>query len=187
MPVRHLRCLLKPMDLWSNGTTSPMAVGTLTARWRTARPKQGCPPQPIPARAAFWQPHREPGRRLRGALPPLQAARGRVMPRCRPAPVRRADMPIILQDPIAALDPTMTIARIQSCALPSFEPDLSRLQAGMVKGYHRVGQSPDFLDRYSHRPTRQSDDWVSVGITHWVPSSLDRGGPESSRLLRVRP
>ena len=48
--------------------------------------------------------------------------------------MRRVDMPIILQDPIAALDPTMTIARIQSRASPSFEPDLSRLQAGLVKG-----------------------------------------------------
>ena len=73
-------------------------------------------------------------------------------------------MPIILQDPIAALDPTMTIARIQSCALPSFEPDLSRLQAGLVKGYHRVGLSPDFLDRIHTAPSASLTTW-------WVPGS----------------
>ena len=39
---------------------------------------------------------------------------------------RRAEMQIIFQDPVAALDPRMTLGRIVSRPLATFEPGLSR-------------------------------------------------------------
>ncbi len=66
--------------------------------------------------------------------------------------LRRADMQIIFQDPIAALDPRMTIARILSRPLATFEPDLTSpaQQARVASVLHRVGLSPDFAARYPH-------------------------------------
>lgn len=65
---------------------------------------------------------------------------------------RRAEMQIIFQDPVAALDPRMTIARIVSRPLATFEPGLSRREARdrAVEALGQVGLSADFADRYPH-------------------------------------
>ena len=65
---------------------------------------------------------------------------------------RRAEMQIIFQDPVAALDPRMTLGRIVSRPLATFEPTLSRAQARVraVEALEQTGLSADFADRYPH-------------------------------------
>ena len=65
---------------------------------------------------------------------------------------RRSEMQIIFQDPVAALDPRMTLARIVSRPLATFEPGLSRREARdrAIEALTQVGLSPDFADRYPH-------------------------------------
>ncbi len=65
---------------------------------------------------------------------------------------RRAEMQIIFQDPVAALDPRMTLGRIVSRPLATFEPGLSRkdARARAVEALQQVGLSADFADRYPH-------------------------------------
>jgi len=65
---------------------------------------------------------------------------------------RRSEMQIIFQDPVAALDPRMTLARIVSRPLATFEPGLSRAEARAraIEALGQVGLSPDFADRYPH-------------------------------------
>ncbi|MFN4193742.1 MAG: ABC transporter ATP-binding protein [Tabrizicola sp.] len=65
---------------------------------------------------------------------------------------RRSEMQIIFQDPVAALDPRMTLARIVSRPLATFEPQLSRREARArsIEALGQVGLSPDFADRYPH-------------------------------------
>ena len=65
---------------------------------------------------------------------------------------RRSEMQIIFQDPVAALDPRMTLGRIVSRPLATFEPGLSRadLRTRAVESLRLVGLSADFADRYPH-------------------------------------
>lgn len=65
---------------------------------------------------------------------------------------RRAEMQIIFQDPIAALDPRMTLGKIVSRPLATFEPHLTKAQARTraVEALMQVGLSADFADRYPH-------------------------------------
>lgn len=65
---------------------------------------------------------------------------------------RRAEMQIIFQDPIAALDPRMNLGRIVSRPLATFEPGLSvaARRARAVEALGVVGLSADFADRYPH-------------------------------------
>jgi oligopeptide transport system ATP-binding protein len=65
---------------------------------------------------------------------------------------RRAEMQIIFQDPIAALDPRMTLGRIVSRPLATFEPhlSLSAARARAVEALQQVGLSADFAERYPH-------------------------------------
>jgi iron(III) transport system ATP-binding protein len=65
---------------------------------------------------------------------------------------RRSEMQIIFQDPVAALDPRMTLARIVSRPLATFEPGLTRheARARAVEALGKVGLSADFADRYPH-------------------------------------
>ena len=65
---------------------------------------------------------------------------------------RRSEMQIIFQDPVAALDPRMTLARIVSRPLATFEPGLSRREARAraVEALGQVGLAADFADRYPH-------------------------------------
>ena len=65
---------------------------------------------------------------------------------------QRAAFQIIFQDPVAALDPRMTLGRIVSRPLATFEPGLTRaqLQARAVEALRLVGLSADFAGRYPH-------------------------------------
>ena len=65
---------------------------------------------------------------------------------------RRAEFQIIFQDGTAALDPRMTLGRIVSQPLRTFEPGLRRsdLRDRAVDALGLVGLSPDFADRYPH-------------------------------------
>ena len=65
---------------------------------------------------------------------------------------RRAEMQIIFQDPLAALDPRMTLGRIVSRPLATFAPELSRAErlARAVQALQEVGLSEDFAHRYPH-------------------------------------
>ena len=66
--------------------------------------------------------------------------------------LRRAELQIIFQDPVAALDPRMTLARIISRPLATFEPGLTRaaLTQRAVLALQQVGLSADFAHRYPH-------------------------------------
>ena len=65
---------------------------------------------------------------------------------------RRSEFQIIFQDPVAALDPRMTLGRIVSRPLATFEPGLTRAdqRARAVEALALVGLSADFADRYPH-------------------------------------
>ena len=65
---------------------------------------------------------------------------------------RRSEIQIIFQDPVAALDPRMTLGRTVSRPLATFEPGLSKtdLAARAVEALRQVGLSADFAARYPH-------------------------------------
>ncbi|MFM2356490.1 MAG: hypothetical protein RLZZ528_2226 [Pseudomonadota bacterium] len=65
---------------------------------------------------------------------------------------RRSEFQIIFQDPVAALDPRMTLGRIVTRPLATFEPGLGRaeMRARAVEALSLVGLSADYLDRYPH-------------------------------------
>ena len=65
---------------------------------------------------------------------------------------RRAEMQIIFQDPMAALDPRMTLGRIISRPLATFEPGLpaTESRARVIEALERVGLSADYASRYPH-------------------------------------
>lgn len=65
---------------------------------------------------------------------------------------RRAEFQIIFQDPVAALDPRMTLGRSVSRPLATFAPGLSRadLQDRAVEVLAQVGLGADFAGRYPH-------------------------------------
>ncbi len=64
----------------------------------------------------------------------------------------RAGMQIIFQDPLAALDPRMTLAKIISRPLATFAPDLSKADRMLraVAALAEVGLPEDFAGRYPH-------------------------------------
>ena len=66
-------------------------------------------------------------------------------------PLRR-DMQMVFQDPLAALDPCMTIGEIIGEPLDTFMPSLARTDArARVKAMMaRVGLSPQMINRYPH-------------------------------------
>jgi oligopeptide transport system ATP-binding protein len=77
---------------------------------------------------------------------------------------RRSDLQIIFQDPVAALDPRMTLARIVSRPLATFEPGLSRadLHSRAVEALNLVGLSADFAGRYPHELSGGQAQRVSI-------------------------
>lgn len=64
----------------------------------------------------------------------------------------RRDMQIIFQDPLASLDPRMTVADIIAEPLQIAEPDLSRIQRleAVQKVMAAVGLAPEMVNRYPH-------------------------------------
>ncbi|MCP4386198.1 MAG: dipeptide ABC transporter ATP-binding protein [Hyphomicrobiales bacterium] len=65
---------------------------------------------------------------------------------------RRRDMQIIFQDPIASLDPRMTVGDIIAEPLTTYEPQLTRgeRQARVLDMMERVGLQPEMINRYPH-------------------------------------
>jgi len=64
----------------------------------------------------------------------------------------RADMQIVFQDPLASLDPRMTVGEIVAEPLRTFQPDLPKaeVRSRVVGMLTRVGLGPEHLDRYPH-------------------------------------
>jgi oligopeptide transport system ATP-binding protein len=64
----------------------------------------------------------------------------------------RADMQIVFQDPLASLDPRMTVGEIVAEPLRTFQPDLAKteVRSRVVGMLTRVGLGPEHLDRYPH-------------------------------------
>ena len=65
---------------------------------------------------------------------------------------RRRDMQIIFQDPLASLDPRMTVAQIIGRPLRTFHPELKRAEiaARVDEAMRQVGLSPALAHRYPH-------------------------------------
>ncbi|HVJ54776.1 MAG TPA: dipeptide ABC transporter ATP-binding protein [Aliidongia sp.] len=64
----------------------------------------------------------------------------------------RQEMQIIFQDPLAALDPRMTVGAIIAEPIDTFEPGLPReaKQQRVSEAMERVGLSPTLINRYPH-------------------------------------
>jgi oligopeptide transport system ATP-binding protein len=64
----------------------------------------------------------------------------------------RQNMQIIFQDPLAALDPRMTVGAIIAEPLDTFEPNLPKSvrEARVAETMQRVGLSPALINRYAH-------------------------------------
>jgi oligopeptide transport system ATP-binding protein len=65
---------------------------------------------------------------------------------------RRRDLQIIFQDPLASLNPRMTVGEIIADPLRSLMPDLSAAerQARVVRTMEAVGLLPEMINRYPH-------------------------------------
>jgi len=65
---------------------------------------------------------------------------------------QRKDMQIIFQDPLASLDPRMTVGDIIAEPLEALEPDMSKAErrTRVEDMMDRVGLSPDMINRYPH-------------------------------------
>src|SRR5262245_45261091 len=66
-------------------------------------------------------------------------------------PLRR-DMQMVFQDPLAALDPRMTVGEIVGEPLDTFQPELSKTEtkARVQEMMTKVGLSPHMVNRYPH-------------------------------------
>ncbi len=80
--------------------------------------------------------------------------RGRAMDKLVPEELRRLrrDLQIIFQDPLASLDPRMTVGQSIGKPLEVFEPKLRKVerQARVAEMLQRVGLAPDMAGRYPH-------------------------------------
>lgn len=65
---------------------------------------------------------------------------------------RRQDLQIIFQDPLASLNPRMTVGEIISDPLRTLRPDLSRTErrARVIRMMEAVGLLPEMINRYPH-------------------------------------
>ncbi|QYO76300.1 ABC transporter ATP-binding protein [Devosia salina] len=65
---------------------------------------------------------------------------------------RRADLQIIFQDPLASLNPRMTVGEIIEDPLRTLKPELSKTErrARVVRVMESVGLLPEMINRYPH-------------------------------------
>lgn len=65
---------------------------------------------------------------------------------------RRADLQIIFQDPLASLNPRMTVGEIIEDPLKALKPDLKKAErrARVLKVMEAVGLLPEMINRYPH-------------------------------------
>jgi len=65
---------------------------------------------------------------------------------------QRRHMQIIFQDPLASLDPRMTVGKIIGKPLKTFQPDITRaeLRRRVVEVMQQVGLAPEMVGRYPH-------------------------------------
>ena len=65
---------------------------------------------------------------------------------------QRRDMQIIFQDPLASLDPRMTVGKIIGKPLRTFQPGIKRaeLQQRVIEAMQQVGLAPEMMNRYPH-------------------------------------
>ena len=65
---------------------------------------------------------------------------------------KRQDLQIIFQDPLASLNPRMTVGEIISDPLRTLRPDLSRTErrARVIRMMEAVGLLPEMINRYPH-------------------------------------
>src|SRR5690606_34590548 len=65
---------------------------------------------------------------------------------------KRQDLQIIFQDPLASLNPRMTVGEIIADPLRTLRPELNReqRQARVVKMMESVGLLPEMINRYPH-------------------------------------
>jgi oligopeptide transport system ATP-binding protein len=65
---------------------------------------------------------------------------------------QRRDMQIIFQDPLASLDPRMTVGKIIGKPLKTFQPDIRKtdLQQRVLEVMQQVGLAPEMTGRYPH-------------------------------------
>jgi oligopeptide transport system ATP-binding protein len=64
----------------------------------------------------------------------------------------RRELQVVFQDPLASLDPRMTVGAIVGEPLAVFQPELKRAarNAEVARVLTRVGLSPDMINRYAH-------------------------------------
>ncbi|HWU00738.1 MAG TPA: dipeptide ABC transporter ATP-binding protein [Terriglobales bacterium] len=65
---------------------------------------------------------------------------------------QRRNMQIIFQDPLASLDPRMTVGKIIGKPLKTFQPDIKKaeLQQRVAEAMQQVGLAPEMTGRYPH-------------------------------------
>jgi oligopeptide transport system ATP-binding protein len=65
---------------------------------------------------------------------------------------QRRDMQIIFQDPLASLDPRMTVGKIIGKPLKTFQPNIRKaeLQQRVLEVMQQVGLAPEMTGRYPH-------------------------------------
>jgi peptide/nickel transport system ATP-binding protein len=87
----------------------------------------------------------------RAVLQLLRPASGRIVWAGQEQPVRR-DLQIVFQDPLASLDPRMTVSEIVTEPLRVHEPQLERAARSRMalEMLRRVALAPDLLQRYPH-------------------------------------
>jgi oligopeptide transport system ATP-binding protein len=65
---------------------------------------------------------------------------------------QRRNMQIIFQDPLASLDPRMTVGKIVGKPLKTFQPDIKKgdLRQRVAEAMQQVGLAPEMAGRYPH-------------------------------------
>src|SRR3546814_16980312 len=92
---------------------------------------------------------------------------------------RRQDMQIVFQDPLASLNPRMTVGEIIAEPLRTFQPGIGRqaMKARVTEMMAKVGLLPQMINRYPHEfsggqrseERRVGKECVSTCRSRWSP------------------